>query len=201
VRSAPGPRGLIIVLNDLRYACRRMRLPHLGCVLAVAGLLAGCGSKAASPPSATATAAAPTATPAQAKKTPSPAPALTSAPEIAACAELEQAIQAVSQLVGHATEAITQALHPQDLAKRMETAQRSLVDSAKLIGLVHAPNPLAGSQRQLAGGLRKFAADFGRAKASAAKGDIAKAAQQTVDEDALRTIQTSAKRIDDRCGA
>ena len=40
-----------------------------------------------------------------------------------------------------------------------------------------------------------------RSKASAAKGDVAKASEQTVDEDALRKIQTSAKRIDERCHA
>ena len=178
-----------------------MRLFRLGCVLVATGLLAGCGSKAASPPSATATAAAPTATPAQAKKTSSPEPVLTSASDIAACAQLEQAIQAVSQLVGHTTEGITQALNPQQLAKQVGTARHSLVDSAKLIELVRAPKPLVGSQRQFVQGLRMFAADFARGKASAAKGDMAKATAQLTDEAALRKIQVSAKRIDDRCGA
>ena len=46
-----------------------------------------------------------------------------------------------------------------------------------------------------------FAADFGRAKASALKGDMNKAAEQTVDEKALRRMQVSVKRIDDLCGA
>ena len=173
-----------------------MRLLRLGCVLATAGLLAGCGSKTASSPSAKATAAAATATP-----TPSPEPALTSPADRAACVPLEQSIQAVSQLVGKTTEAITQAINPEQLAKRTGTAQESLLDSAKLIRLVHPTPPLAGSQRQLVRGLEMFAADFGRAKASAAKGDIASASQQLVDETALRKIQKSAKRIDDLCGA
>ncbi len=177
-----------------------MRLFRLGCVLAVAGLLAGCGGKAASPSSAKATAAAPAAT-ATPTKTPSPEPALTSASDLAACAQLEQAVQAVSQLVGHTTEAITQALNPKELGKLTGNAQQSLVDSAKLIELVNAPKPLVSSQRGLERGLRMFAADFGRAKGSAARGDIAKAAQQMVDAAALRKIQTSAKRIDDLCGA
>jgi hypothetical protein len=168
-----------------------MRLFRLGCVLAAAGLLAGCGSKASSPP-AKATTAAP-------KTTPTPSP-LTSASDVAACAQLEQAVQAVSALVGHTTEGITQALRPQQLAKRMGTAQESLVDSAKLIALVDAPEPLVGSQRKMEQGLRMFAADFARAKASAANGEINKAAAQTVDETALRKIQESAKRIDDLCG-
>jgi hypothetical protein len=173
-----------------------MRLFRLGCVLATVGLLTGCGSKAASPPPATATAAAPTTTP-----TPAATPALTSASDLAACAQLEQTIQAVSVLVGHTTEAITQALDAQQLAKLTGTAQQSLLDSAKVIEIVEPPKPLVGSQRQFVKGLRMFAADFGRGKASAAKGDMAKATKQLTDEAALRKIQTSAKRIDDTCGA
>jgi hypothetical protein len=181
-----------------------MRRFRLGGVLVAAGLLAGCGGKAASPPpSATDTpaAAAATATPTP-TRTLSPGPAaLTSASDLAACAQLEQAVQAVSALVGHTTEAITQATRPDDLAKRTGTAQQSLLDSAKLVELVDATKPLAGSQRGLAQALRLFAADFGRAKASAAAGDMNKAAEQTVDETALRKIQVSVKRIDDLCGA
>jgi hypothetical protein len=175
-----------------------MQLVRLGCVLAATALLTGCGSKAASPPSASATATAAAATP---KKTSTPAPALTSADDLASCAVLEQAVQAVSQLVGHTTEGITQALNPQDLAKQVGTAQQSLLDSAKLVELADAPKSLAGSQRQFAQALRMFAADFGRGKAAAANGDMAKATEQLTDEAALRKIQTSAKRIDDQCGA
>jgi hypothetical protein len=156
------------------------------------GLLCACGSKAASPPATAVTAAAPTS---------SPAPAPASASDVAACAQLEQVIQAVSQLVGHTTEGITQATHPKELAEQVGTARQSLLDSAKLIELVDVPEPLAGSQRQFVQGLRMFAADFARGKVSAAKGDMASATEQLTDEAALRKIQTSAKRIDDRCGA
>jgi hypothetical protein len=182
-----------------RYPCRGMRLFRFGCVLAAAGLLAGCGSKAASPPSSTATSAASAATPTPAK-TPS-SKALTSADDLASCAVLEQAVQAVSQLVGHTTEGITQALNPQDLAKQVGTARQSLLDSAKLVELADSPKALVGSQRQFAQALRMFAADFGRGKAAAAKGDMANATKLLTDETALRKIQTSAKRIDDLCGA
>jgi hypothetical protein len=174
-----------------------MRLFRLGCVLAAAGLLAGCGSKAPARPSA----AAPTATPTPTRTlSPGPDP-LTSASDLAACAQLEQAVQAVSALVGHTTEGITQARRPEELAKRTRTAQQSLLDSAKLVELVDVSKPLVSSQRGLAKGLRMFAADFGRAKASAARGNMDKAAAQTVDETALRKIQVSVKRIDDLCGA
>jgi hypothetical protein len=178
-----------------------MRLFRLGCVLAAVGLLSGCGGKAASPPSSTATAAAATATPTPTvalSKGPDP---LTSDADLAACAQLEQAVQAVSSLVGHTTEGITQAKRPDELAKLTGTARESLLDSAKLIELVPATEPLVGSQRRLTQALRMFAADFSRAKASALKGDVNEAAQQTVDETALRKMQVSVKRIDDLCGA
>jgi hypothetical protein len=180
-----------------------MRRFRLSCALAAAGLIAGCGGKADSPPPATATATAAVAT-----ATPTPTVALSKGPDpltspadLAACGQLEQAVQAVSALVGHTTEGITQATRPEDLAKLTGTAQSSLLDSAKLIELVPATAPLAGSQRRLAQALRMFAADFGRAKASALKGDMNKAAEQTVDETALRRMQVSVKRIDDLCGA
>ncbi|HEY6888286.1 MAG TPA: hypothetical protein VI300_10915, partial [Solirubrobacter sp.] len=177
----------------------RMRLFPLGCVLAAVLLVTGCGGKAASSsptPTATATEAAATAT-----ATASAAPALTSPDDLASCAVLEQAVQAVSQLVGHTTEGITQALNPKDLGKQVGTAQQSLLDSAKLVELADAPKALKGSQRQFAQALRMFAVDFGRGKAAAAKGDMAKATQLLTDETALRKIQTAAKKIDDMCGA
>src|SRR5215470_19523083 len=146
---------------------RRLGLP---CALAVAALLAGCGGNASSPPSSTATATAAAATP-----TPTPTVALSKGPDplttpadLEACAQLEQVVQAVSSLVGHTTEGITQAQRAEDLAKATGTAQSSLIDSAKLVELVPATKPLAGSQRNLAQALRSFAADFGRAKDSAA---------------------------------
>ena len=179
------------------YAGRLMRLLGIGCVLAAVGRLAGCGSKAATRPSAAAHTPTPTPT-----RTLSPGPApLTSASDLAACGQLEQVVRAVSALVGHTTEGVTQASDPQQLAKRTGTAQHSLLDSAKLVELVEVSQPLVSSQRGLAKGLRMFAADFGRAKASAARGDIATAAKQTEDETALRKIQVSVKRIDDLCGA
>jgi hypothetical protein len=175
-----------------------MTLFRLGCVLAAVGLLAGCGGKSAPPPSPKATATAAAATPTPAAST---VARLTSAEDLASCAQLEQAVRAVSALISHTTEGITQALHPDELAKRTGTAQSSLIDSAKLVALVPVTEPLSGPQQQMEDGLRMFAADFGRAKASAAKGDINTAAAQTVDEKALRKIQMSAKKIDDLCGA
>jgi hypothetical protein len=176
-----------------------MRHFPLGCALAAVLLVTGCGDKAASP-SPTATAAATTAA-ATTTPTATPAPALTSPDDLASCAVLEQAVQAVSQLVGHTTEGITQATNPKELAKQVGTAQQSLLDSAKLVELADSPKALASSQHQFAQALRMFAADFGRGKKAAAKGDMTNATQLLTDEKALRKIQTSAKTIDDRCGA
>jgi hypothetical protein len=179
-----------------------MRLSSLACVLAAAGLLAGCGGKSSSPPPATdtATVAPPATTQASTQTFPS-GPVFTSASDVAACAQLERTIQNVSQLVSSSTEAMTQALHAPQLAKLTGNAQRSLVYAAKVIALVDAPKPLVRSQSQLISGLRLFAADFGRAKASTANGDIASAAQQLVDREALGKIQAATTKIDKMCGA
>src|SRR5215218_166304 len=147
---------------------------RLACGLLTAGLLTGCGGKA-SQPSATATPAAPTATA-------SSEPALTAASDLSACADLQRTVQAVSLVVGHTTEDVTQALHPKELAAKLRTAQHSLLDSARVIEIVRAPAPLAGSQRDFAKGLRMFAADFGRAKATTRRGDMSKATEQLTDE-------------------
>src|SRR4051812_40507086 len=142
-----------------------MRFLTLGCVLASAGLLAGCGGK-------TETAATPTPTIATATPTPSPTPAFTSAKDLAACSALEQTVQAASLIVGHTTEGITQATNPKELAEKVGIAQKSLLDSAKVVELPRPPQPLVSSQRQFVAGLRMFAADFGRGKLAAAKGDM-----------------------------
>jgi hypothetical protein len=167
-----------------------MTLLRLACILTTAGLLAGCGG-ADPPPVATTTPVA----------TATPTPAFTRANDIAACGQLEQAVQAVSQLIGHTTEGITQAVNPKQLAAKVGTAQKSLLDSANLVEIVIPPKPLERSQRDFVKGLRMFAADFGRGKVSARRGDMAKATRQLTDETALRKIQVAAKTIDDMCGA
>jgi hypothetical protein len=183
-----------------------MQLFRLGCVLAAVGLLAGCGGKSDPTPPAKATAAATTAATPAASATPVPTetrnqvPPLSSADDQVACASFEQAVQAVSALVSHTTEGLTQALHADELAKKTETARASLLDSAKLVALVHPPKALLDEQQSLEDALRMFAADFGRATASTKNGDVNKAAAQTVDAKALRKMQVAVKSIDDLCG-
>jgi hypothetical protein len=174
-----------------------MRLLGIWCVLAAAGLLAGCGGgKANTDAQSTATAAAATPTP-----TASAPAALTSAADLQACVQLENTVRAVSLVVGHTSEEITKAQHPKELAQKIATAQHSLIDSARVVEIVRVTPALADSRHQFAQALRQFAADFARAKRTTATGDMQKATEQLTDENALRKIQTSAKKIDELCGA
>jgi hypothetical protein len=64
---------------------------------------------------------------------------------------------------------------------------------------VRVPSPLATVRRGLILGLRSFAADFGRAKASVARGEIAAAARQLDDRTALAQVAAATSRIDRAC--
>jgi hypothetical protein len=146
--------------------------------------LAGCGgSQSASPPR------------------PRPAPTLTSPSDRAACTVVETKIRAVSQLISASVELMTQSLHPRELARRTGDTQRNLLYAASVIELMRVPGPVASSRRRFVLGLRRFAGDFGRAKRSVERGDIATAAQQLVDKPALSEVSSATKRIDRLCGA
>ena len=156
--------------------------------------LAGCGGKnttAAPPPPPT------TAPP----TTVAPAPTLTSATDRAECAVLETRLRAVSQLVSGSVELMTQSLHPRELAKRTGDTERNLLYAASVLELMRVPDPLASSRRRLVLGLRRFAGDFGRAKKSVERGDLATAARQLVDRPALAEVSAAAKKIDRTCRA
>ena len=152
--------------------------------------LAGCGGNHAT------RAPAPSTAPASA----SPTPTLTSLSDRAACAELETKIRLVSQLVSGSVELMTQSLHPKELARRAGYTRRNLLYAASVLERLPVPRPLAASRRGFVAGLRRFAADFGRAKASVARGDIAAASQQLADRAALAQIASAAQRIDRACG-
>jgi len=153
--------------------------------------LAGCGDKqAAAPPPTTTT---PRPTPA--------APTLTSVSDREMCAELETKLRLVSQVVSGSVELMTQSLHPQELARRAGQAQRNILYSAGALELMRVPGPLATARRNLVLGLKSFAADFGRAKSSVARGDIAAAAQQLNDRASLAKVAAATRRIDRACGA
>jgi len=108
-------------------------------------------------------------------------------------------LRAVSQLVSGSVELMTQSLHPQELAKRTGDTQRNLLYAAANLELMRVPDPLARSRRRLVLGLRRFAGDFGRARKSVERRDLAKAAQQLVDPAALAEVSAAAKTIDRAC--
>jgi hypothetical protein len=146
--------------------------------------LAGCGSKASE-----------TTTTAPAK------PTLTSAADLAACNELETKIRVVSRLVSATVEEITLSLHPKQLAKQAADGQRNLSFAANALSSIRVPSSVAPARTQLVAGLRRFAADFGRAGKSVARGDMARAARQLVDRPALAAVTAATKKIDRLCGA
>ena len=152
--------------------------------------LAGCGGEqATAPPPPPPTTTAP------------PPPTLTSAADRAMCAELETKIRLVSQVVSGSVELMTQSLHPNELARRTGEAQQNVLYAAGALELMRVPASLTTARRNVVVGLRSFADDFGRAKASVAQGDIAAAAEQLRDPTALGKVATATKRIDRACGA
>jgi hypothetical protein len=148
--------------------------------------LAGCGGKTSAPPTTTIVSAAPT---------------LTSPANIAACNRLEANIRNVSLLVSSSIEVMTQSLHPKQLAKRTGDAQKNLLLSASVLSLIEVPKSLVPARKQLVAGLQRFAADFGRAKKSVRRNDIATAARQLVDRPALTQVKAATQTIDRACGA
>lgn len=153
---------------------------HVLAVGAAAAALGGCGGKSSAP------------------TTSSTAPPL-SASDAAACNQLETNIRAVSQVVSSSVEAMTQSLHPKQLARRTGYAERNLLYSAKVLSQISVPSSLAEPQRQLVAGLRRFAGDFGRAQKSVARNDIPTAARQLVDRPALAEVRAATTKIDRVC--
>jgi hypothetical protein len=154
---------------------------HVLAVGAAAAALGGCGGKSSAP------------------ATTSTAPPPLSASDAAACSQLEANIRAVSQLVSSSVEAMTQSLHPKELARRTGYAERNLLYSATVLSQIAVPGSLVEPRRELAAGLRRFAGDFGRAQKSVARNDIPTAARQLVDRPALAKVKAATTKIDRVC--
>jgi hypothetical protein len=117
------------------------------------------------------------------------------------CAELETKIRLVSQVVSGSVELMTQSLHPKELARQTGLAQQNITYAAGALELMRVPAPLEKARRNLVVGLNSFAEDFGKAKASVKRGDIATAARLLVDRPALAKVSSATKKIDRACGA
>jgi hypothetical protein len=153
-------------------------------VLALAAALAGCGGKASAPPPAATT----------------QGPPPLSATDRAACANLESTIRIVSRLVSGSVDLITESSSPKQLARRTREGERHLLYAARVLAAIPAPQPAAAAQRRLVAGLRRFAVDLGRAQRSVGRGDIAGAARQVADRQALAEVQAATTEIDRVCG-
>jgi hypothetical protein len=162
-------------------------------LLALALALAGCGGGKTAAPVTTATSAGTTTAPA-------PKP-FTSVLDIAACNELEAKIPIVSQLVSSSVEVMTQSVHPKQLAKRAGDTRDNLLYAAHVLAQIVVPKSLVQAQQNLTGGLRQFAADFGRAQTSVRHNNIARAARQLVDKPALAKVTAATGTIDRACRA
>jgi hypothetical protein len=150
--------------------------------LAVASIAAGCGGAKHTP----------TATP------PATTTGLSTA---AACSEAELDVRFISQLIGNTVEAMTNSLHPKQLARRTGVGRQSLLVAVRLMERFKAPPSLTHARTQLVDGLRRYAADFGRAQRSLEQNDVAKASRQLTDRAALAEVRAATAAIDRACSA
>lgn len=127
-------------------------------------------------------------------------PTLTSVSDHAACNELQTNIRIISALISSSVETMTRSLHPKQLAKRTGDTRRNLLYSAAVLAQINTPASLLGARNHLVDGLRAFAADFGRAQRSVARGDMATASRQLVDRPALAEVTQATSVIDKACG-
>jgi TolA-binding protein len=117
----------------------------------------------------------------------------------AACASLFARLQRVTAAIDGSSELIAQSVSAQDLSQRIAVEQVQLERSAQLMTQEPVPAPLAEADRRLVAALRGFAADFGRARVPAARGDFRAAAQAMTDPPLVQRILDAAKTIEDAC--
>jgi hypothetical protein len=157
--------------------------------VAIATAVAGCGGKSSAPttrsPATTTTRAVPT---------------FTSDSDRRACAGLVTQLRLVSALVSGSVAVVTNSIHPAQLAARTGLARHNLLLSANDIAAVDVPQPLEPARNRLVRGLRRFAADFGRARRSVLHHDLPAAAAEIVDDAALTDLKASTQTMNRACG-
>jgi hypothetical protein len=149
--------------------------------------LVACGG-AAKKPDPTATRAA----------TVSPAPTV-AAEDQAACSALYARLQRVGTALSASSELLTQSLDPKELSGKIATEQEQLERSATLMDSAVVPDPLVADNRKLVKALRRYAKDFGRARAPAREGDFQAAADAMTDRSAVNDVLAAAKAIEAIC--
>ena len=117
----------------------------------------------------------------------------------AACVSLFGRLQRVTTAIDGSSELIARSVSAADLSQRIAVEQVQLERSAQLMTAQPVPAALAAADQRLVAALREFAADFGRARAPAARGDFGAAAQAMTDPPVVQRILDAAKTIEDAC--
>jgi hypothetical protein len=116
-----------------------------------------------------------------------------------ACAQLFARLQQVSTTIQGSSELIANSIDKQQLAQRIAYEQAQLQQAADLMSHGPIPAALQDADRDLVDALRKFTADFERAREPAARGDFQAAAAAMHDPDAVQRVVAAAKTIEDAC--
>lgn len=164
----------------------------LAAVVATAALVAGCGG------SGHGTTAPTTTTP-----TTTTQGTLTAVAQAdpATCNELELDVQFISQLIENSVQAMATSIHPKQLAQRTSQGQQSLLVAVRLLERAGPGTSLALARAHLIDGLRRYAADFGRARHAVLENDMARASAELNDRHALSEVRAATKAINKACGA
>jgi TolA-binding protein len=176
----------------VRWHPARRPVAAAAAVLAAATLAACTGTPAGTPAAGPALSTATSAAPSTGVIAIDPA-------DRAACASLFARLQRVTAAIDGSSELIAQSVSAQDLSQRIAVEQVQLERSAQLMTQEPVPAPLADADRRLVAALRGFAADFGRARVPAARGDFQAAAQAMTDPPLVQRILDAAKTIEDAC--
>src|SRR4051794_12858223 len=153
-------------------------------VLLAVAALAGCGSgarRAAPPPTTTVTTSATTTTATQ--------------PLPPACTLLFARLQRVTAAVQASSELIARSNNKAQLAERIRIEQVQLGRAADLLEAGSVPSSIAPVNADLVAALRRFARDFGAARAPAAGGGFAPPSQGMTDPLALRRLAAAGAKI------
>jgi hypothetical protein len=163
------------------------RALSIGAIVSAAALAAGCGGGGHGTTAPTTTA---------------PDTTVGTAPRAdpATCSELGVDVQFISQLIENSVEAMATSIHPKQLAHRTAQGQQSLLVAVRLLERSGPDPTLALARAHLIDGLRRYAADFGRARHAVSKNDMVTASAQLNDRHALSEVRAAAKAINKACG-